>query len=191
MKISSVALWYSILFSDPPESPTVAGWPSGFEINVGETLNLTCTADILGGTPTRFEWYLGTTNLTSSGTMGENYVKVMDVSDAGDYKCLAMNDAGDAASATPTITVNGKLFWFRSISISNCGLYNTRKQYARVAAKPVTVVNHQNYWPDGDQLTSKSGRKRAILDIVLDLFDNTIFVSKALVCMSSISLVFE
>jgi hypothetical protein len=49
--------------------------------------------------------------------MGENYVKVMDVSDAGDYKCLAVNDAGDAASTTQTITVNGKLFLFRSISI--------------------------------------------------------------------------
>jgi hypothetical protein len=47
--------------------------------------------------------------------MGENYVKVMDVSDAGDHKCLAVNDGGDAASTTQTITVNGKLFLFRSI----------------------------------------------------------------------------
>jgi hypothetical protein len=40
-------------------------------------------------------------------------------------------------------------------------------------------VNHKKYWPDGDQLATKSGRKRAILDIMLALFDNAILVNKA------------
>jgi hypothetical protein len=60
-------------------------------------------------------------------------------------------------------------------------------KYTRLAAKPATVVYRKKYWPDGDQLATKSGRKRAILDIILALFDNTILVSKA---KSSISLIF-
>ena len=78
---------------------------------------MTCTAASTGGAPTAFEWYKGTTKLTSTGTKGEMYeVTNVALTDAGDYKCKAINGAGNAESTAQTLVVIGKnIFTFYSV----------------------------------------------------------------------------
>jgi hypothetical protein len=85
----------------------MSGWPNASSLIVADTLNLTCTA--AGGAPTSFEWYLGTTKLNSTGTMGEIYEKAVALSDdAGAYRCLAKNADGEAESSIKYLVVQGK-----------------------------------------------------------------------------------
>ena len=87
----------------------MTGWPSGSTLNLGEGLTLTCNAANTGETPTSFEWYKGSTLLTSTGTKDETYeVTNVAVTDAGDYKCKAINNAGNAESTPQTLVVIGK-----------------------------------------------------------------------------------
>jgi hypothetical protein len=102
---------YFLLSGPPPGTPTVGGWQSSSMTNIGDTLTLTCNAAVSGGTTTSYEWYQGLIKLDSTGNMGELYSKVITVLDAGEYRCLAINNEGYAASMTYNLTVKSKFSW--------------------------------------------------------------------------------
>ncbi|XP_064644681.1 basement membrane-specific heparan sulfate proteoglycan core protein-like [Lineus longissimus] len=100
----ATSMTYNFTVNNPPSNPIISGWPAGSELNVGETLSITCRASASGGTPTSFEVYHDGTLLSSTGTRGEIYTKVMTISDGGDYMCKAINADG-AAETNDTLIV--------------------------------------------------------------------------------------
>ncbi|XP_064644334.1 basement membrane-specific heparan sulfate proteoglycan core protein-like [Lineus longissimus] len=90
----------------PPGTPTITGWPAGSELNVDDTLTLTCNSASYGGVALSYEWYLGGSAIPSAGSEGETYVQIVSLSDVGEYKCAALNDGGQSASTPLNLTVN-------------------------------------------------------------------------------------
>ena len=99
------------LIQDPPQTPTLTGWPAGFKLNMGEALSLTCSPATTGGTPTSLEIYRDAEKLTTTatGSNGQKYeVTSVTSTHAGPYKCKAKNDDGSAESTPRTLTIGSK-----------------------------------------------------------------------------------
>ena len=88
----------------------MTGWPAGSKLNIGETLSLACTPAATGGTPTSLELYRGDDKLTTTATGNSQKYEVTSVTstDAGAYKCKAINNDGNAESTPQTLNIRSK-----------------------------------------------------------------------------------
>jgi len=154
-----------------PHAPTISGWPTTGSVNVSDSLTLTCTAAVTGGTPTSFEWYKGGVKVASA----QKYIIAStSLTHKGEYKCKAINDDGGALSAAKTLDVKGRL-WLKirkpfhyvhylscKVSIFSGGLH--RPWLLRYAPRPRSTVILASFFSNVGQRIRWSIKRPRVTD---------------------------
>ena len=125
----------------------MTGWPKGSALTAGDKLNLTCEAATKGGVPDSFKWYKGVTKMNSTGTKGERYhVMSVATTDAGDYRCKAINADGTAESVSQTLRIGGKLI--KSTKCDGIRTPFTRRRSVLLGSLATHYMRRvARYWP--------------------------------------------